>query len=107
MGTASTLVIATLDYTSGRSALRERVFAQLVSLRNAKADEVRFYVDMLRNHVESLSEDLMVIEATAAFADAHAALDGTALSPAQLDSLQTYYARSSAAWPRRPIPNRS
>lgn len=91
VGMLATVVIAALGYVSGRADLRDRVYAQLISLRNSKANEVQLYLDVLQGHVESLSEDLMVVEAVGAFSDAYTALDGAALSETEVEQLRTFY----------------
>ena len=84
-------VTAYLGYQSGQSNLTDRVFSQLTSLRASKAHQIEFYFENIRNHTQTLSEDLMVVAAMQEFKAAYGQLDAYSV-PAEFDKkIATYY----------------
>ena len=79
-------VAAAVGYVSGRESLTDRVYAQLTSLREGKANEVRLYLQTVQADVQAMALDLTVLDATRAFADAADDLAARPL-PAGADSL--------------------
>ena len=63
----SILVIGYLGWSRVRVTLKERIFEQLTSVRASKAYQLEFYIQTLRNHVETLFEDRMVVAAMVEF----------------------------------------
>ena len=63
----SILVIGYLGWSRVRVTLKERIFEQLTSVRASKAYQLEFYIQTLRNHVETLCEDRMVVAAMVEF----------------------------------------
>lgn len=59
--------IAYIGYQSGRANLDRSISLQLTSLREVTARELEFHFDTVRDHMTSLSDDLMVIDAVKAF----------------------------------------
>ncbi len=56
-------VIAFQGYRSGKTALRQSIFQQLTSLRAIRARQIESYIELNRAQMETLSENLMVIDA--------------------------------------------
>ena len=80
-----------LGYRSGRDNLTERIQAQLESLRESTAEQLKLFIDSRRAHVRTLGEDRMFIEATGRFdAAAGSIADGARLEP-QRRALEAYY----------------
>jgi class 3 adenylate cyclase len=87
----SILVTAYLGYRSGQSNLTSRVFSQLTSVRASKAYQIESYFKNIRNHTQTLSDDLMVIAAMQDFETAYRKLETTKI-PAEFDKkIATYY----------------
>ncbi|NEP56685.1 MAG: HAMP domain-containing protein [Symploca sp. SIO2G7] len=63
----SIVVVSFLSWNRARTNLRDTIRNQLTSIRYARANQVESFFENLRNHVETLSEDRMVIEAMAEF----------------------------------------
>ncbi|NET59182.1 MAG: HAMP domain-containing protein [Symploca sp. SIO2E6] len=63
----SILVVSFLSWQRSRSNLRNAIRNQLTSIRYARASQVELFFENLRNHVETLSENRMVIEAMVEF----------------------------------------
>lgn len=89
----SMVTIAFLSYESGKSGLTERIFDQLTGLRSAKVQQLEGYFENLRNEAETLSEDLMVINAMNEFKDAYNRLEkeSKTLPPDLAENLDKYY----------------
>ncbi|NER97209.1 MAG: HAMP domain-containing protein [Symploca sp. SIO1B1] len=63
----SIVVVSFLSWERARTNLRNTIRNQLTSIRYARANQVESFFENLRNHVETLSEDRMVIEAMTEF----------------------------------------
>jgi len=63
VSSSSILVTAYLGYRSGQSNLTDRAFSQLTSVRASKAYQIESYFKMIRNHVQTLSNDLSTASA--------------------------------------------
>ena len=71
----SILVVGYLSWSKARETLTERIFSQLTSIRTSKAYQIESYFQTLRNHIETLCEDRMVVEAMSEFNQAFKRLD--------------------------------
>lgn len=91
VSSCSIFVTAYLGYRSGQSNLTDRVFSQLTSLRASKAHQIEFYFETIRNHTQTLSQDLMIVAAMREFKTAYRQLEASKV-PAQFDqAITTYY----------------
>lgn len=91
VSSCSILVTAYLGYRSEQSNLTNRVFSQLTSLRASKAAQIESYFENIRNHTQTLSEDLMIVAAMQEFAAAYRQLEAAKV-PAEFDKkITTYY----------------
>ncbi|MDY6802890.1 MAG: adenylate/guanylate cyclase domain-containing protein [Cyanobacteriota bacterium] len=63
----SILVIGYLSWNRARNTLQETIFNQLTSVRSSKAYQIESYFQNLRNHVETLSENRMIVAAMVEF----------------------------------------
>ncbi|MCC3584025.1 MAG: adenylate/guanylate cyclase domain-containing protein [Microcoleus sp. PH2017_29_MFU_D_A] len=77
--------------SSGKAILTEKVFNQLTSLRAVKAYQIQDYFENLKNHTQTLSEDLTVVAALQEFKTAYSELEKFKI-PANFDAkIDTYY----------------
>lgn len=91
VSSCSIFVTAYLGYQSGQSNLTNWVFSQLTSLRASKAHQIESYFENIRNHTQTLSEDLMVVAAMQEFKAAYRQLEAFKV-PAEFDKkITTYY----------------
>ncbi|PZO43253.1 MAG: adenylate/guanylate cyclase domain-containing protein [Pseudanabaena frigida] len=77
--------------SSGEAILTEKIFNQLTSLRSTKTYQIQDYFETLKNHSQTLSEDLTVISAMQEFRTAYYQLEQ---SPIPLDfdrRIENYY----------------
>lgn len=91
VSSSSILVTAYLGYQSGQSNLTNRVFSQLTSLRASKAYQIESYFKNIRNHTQTLSQDLMVIAAMQEFASAYRELENSKIPPEFDRKIDNYY----------------
>lgn len=63
----SILVVGYLSWSKSRNILTERIFSQLTSVRASKAYQIESYFNLLRNQIETLCENRMVVEAMTEF----------------------------------------
>ncbi|MDB9312239.1 adenylate/guanylate cyclase domain-containing protein [Spirulina sp. CS-785/01] len=88
----SILIIGTLGWSWARSELKRNIFDHLTSVRTSKAYQVESYFKILKNHVETLCEDQMVVAAMKDFRNAYEQLyDIKTLTTQEHEALQTYY----------------
>lgn len=87
----SIFVTAYLGYRSGESNLTDRVFNQLTSVRASKGYQIDFYFRNVRNHIETLSEDLTVISAIQEFERNYNNLQDAEITPNISRNLSKYY----------------
>ncbi|WP_234300935.1 methyl-accepting chemotaxis protein [Sphaerospermopsis aphanizomenoides] len=64
---SSIFIVGYLGLTWARESLKTQIFNQLTSVRNSKAYQIEFYLQTLHHHLETLSEDRMVVEAMMEF----------------------------------------
>lgn len=91
VSSSSILVTAYLGYQSGKSNLTDRVFNQLTSVRASKAYQIESYFKTLRNHVQTLSNDLSTAAAIAEFSNAYRQLDNGTLPTDASQKINGYY----------------
>ncbi|MCP2727514.1 adenylate/guanylate cyclase domain-containing protein [Limnofasciculus baicalensis] len=87
----SIMVVGYLGWSWARAALKETIFNQLTSVRSSKASQVESYFNNLRNHVETLCEDRMVVEAMMEFNQAFKELDSQSIPPDWDIATANYY----------------
>ena len=80
-----------LGLNTGRTALQERLLSQFASLQATKSLVTERYFERLRNQVETLSDDLMLMEATDAFSRAYHQLNAKKVAGAFQLELERYY----------------
>ncbi len=89
----SILLTGYIAYSSGRKALMESSLDQLVSIRESKAQEIQTLFKLTENHVLTMSESTMVIDAIREFKEAYQKLDSKKLVPAQQNILKDFYSQ--------------
>ncbi|WP_414578334.1 adenylate/guanylate cyclase domain-containing protein [Anabaena sp. CCY 9402-a] len=88
---SSILIIAYLGLQMGKRSLTQSVSNQLTSVRAAKSDEIKTYLQTLRNHLKTLCEDRMVIAAMVDLHQGFQELNQKSIPPQWEQSLQNYY----------------
>ena len=91
VSSSSILVTAYLGYRSGQANLTDRVFNQLTSVRASKAYQIESYFKMIRNHVQTLSNDLSTASAIAEFTNAYRQLENVPLPADTAAKINAYY----------------
>jgi class 3 adenylate cyclase len=91
VSSSSILVTAYLGYRSGQANLTDRVFNQLTSVRASKAYQIESYFKMIRNHVQTLSNDLSTASAIAEFTNAYRQLENAPLPADASVKINGYY----------------
>ena len=91
VSSSSILVTAYLGYRSGQANLTDRVFNQLTSVRASKAYQIESYFKMIRNHVQTLSNDLSTASAIAEFTNAYRQLENVPLPADASVKINGYY----------------
>ncbi len=91
----SILIISFLAWSKARSTLTEKTFNQLTSVRASKSYQIESYFKTLRNHVDTLCEDRMVVTAMLDFNKQFKKLDQKNDLPADLDAtLEKHYTKN-------------
>jgi class 3 adenylate cyclase len=88
---ASILVIGYVGWSRARAALQGAIFNQLTSLRSSKAYQLESYFKNLRNHVETLCEDRMVVTAMVEFKKGFKQLNQEYIPVDWNNPLEAYY----------------
>ncbi len=91
VSSVSILVTAYLGYRSARTNLTDRAFSQLTSLRASKSYQIEAYIQTIRNHVQTLSEDPAVVAAMRDFNTAYGQLETVAPPADGKATLTAYY----------------
>ena len=91
VSSVSILVTAYLGYRSARTNLTDRAFSQLTSLRASKSYQVEAYIQTIRNHVQTLSEDPAVVAAMRDFNATYGQLETVAPPADGKATLTAYY----------------
>ncbi len=87
----SVLIVGYIGYVNGRSALAERVYSQLTSIRHEKASLLRNVLQTLKGQVVALSDSEGIIHAMRDFRAAYHELESATITPEMERSLETYY----------------
>lgn len=91
VGLGGVVLAASVAYTTATDARERAVLSQLSSLRDAKATRIHDYFGRMSAHVETLSEDEMVLDAMKQFGAAYAALESQPVTPAVTAALTRFY----------------
>lgn len=89
----SILVVGYLSWSKSRNILTERIFSQLTSVRASKAYQIESYFNLLRNQIETLCENRMVVEAMTELDTEFDLLEQASISLAWQQELENYYNR--------------
>jgi class 3 adenylate cyclase len=84
-------VTGTIAYFKNLTALRSSVFNQLTGLTRSKRSQIELYYQTIHNHVGTLSDDRMFIEAMREFRDAYRQLNKSPLQAKTLDAVREDY----------------
>ena len=87
----SLLLTGLVSFSIGSNVLTTAATNQLVALRNSRVDALNDYFGFLRNHVLTMSEGFLVIDAIKDFRAAYPKLQNTTLSAEQQKKLVAYY----------------
>jgi len=87
----SILVIGFLGWRNNRAMLTEQVFNGMLAIRRTKAEQLEAYFHTMRNQVEVLGQDDMVIEAMIALNRGFRALRNQPISDEMKAGLETFY----------------
>ena len=87
----SILVIGFLGWRNNRATLTEQVFSRMLAIRRTKAEQLEAYFHTMRNQVEVLGQDDMVIEAMIALNRGFRALRNQPISDEMKAGLETFY----------------
>ena len=85
------LIIGSLGYRQGRGALRDSVWNQLTGLRAARKRQIESYFLNISDHMRTLSEDRMIVEASRRFAEGAKELEDVELSSDESEALDRFY----------------
>src|SRR5947209_11154481 len=84
-------VASGLAHAHGEANLKDAAVRQLTGLRRARAYQVQSYFRTVRNHVLSLSDDRMFVEAMQEFDGAYAKLDTLPDEPSIRRAVNSWY----------------
>lgn len=87
----SILVVGYLSWSKAQSTLTERIFNQLTSVRASKAYQIESYFQTLQHHIETLSEDRMVVSAMIEFNQEFAQLNRVSIPVDWESKIAAYY----------------
>lgn len=87
----SILTIGFLSWRSNHAIVESLVMAELEALRHIKAEQLESYFQTMRNQVEVLSEDEMIINAMIAFNRSFRGLSSQSIPPEISQGLETFY----------------
>ena len=88
---ASVGAIGSLAWHRAQVSMKEEIFGQLTSIRSSKANQIEVYFEILRNHVETLAEDRMVVEAMVELNKGFREIDTNFIPREWEEPLQRYY----------------
>jgi len=91
VSSSSIVVTAYLGYQSGKSNLTDRAFNQLTSVRASKAYQIESYFKTIRNHIQTLSNDISVGTAIIEFTNAYRQLESVSLPADNSQKITAYY----------------
>ena len=84
-------VTGTVAYIKNVTTLRQNVFNQLTGVTLSKRSQIESYYQTIHNHVETLSDDRMFIDAMREFRDAYATLNKAPLPASTVDAVREDY----------------
>ncbi len=87
----SLLASGILSWWRFKNTVESRVFQQLTSVRVSKSNQIESYIQSLRNHVETLSEDSMIISAMIEFNSAYKELQDEVIPGEWREKIAAYY----------------
>ena len=87
----STLLVSVLSWERSRANLRGIIQDSLTSIRASNANKVEVFFQGLQNHVSTLSEDRMVVEAMIKFNRNYDELNNKFIPPEWNQNIQQYY----------------
>jgi hypothetical protein len=91
LGITTFAVTGGIAYIKHLQSLKQGVVNQLTGVRRAKAYEIESYYRTIRNHVMTLSDDRMFIDAMRDFSAAYRALDATPVSAQERQAVSDDY----------------
>lgn len=83
--------IAYLCYHSGETNLTNRIFSQLTSVRASKAYQIQAYFESIQDQTQTLSEDLMIVNAMQEFKAAYDQLETQTIPGEWNTAIRAYY----------------
>ena len=84
-------VTGTIAYLKYMTALRRDTTNQLIGVTRSKHEQIESYYQTVQNHVETLSEDRMFIDAMRQFRDAYRKLNKKTISAETLEAVRKDY----------------
>ncbi|MBE9042150.1 adenylate/guanylate cyclase domain-containing protein, partial [Oscillatoriales cyanobacterium LEGE 11467] len=87
----SLAIAGLLSWLRFRSTFTTQTFERLTSVRASKGNQIESYMRILRNHVETLSEDRMVVSAMVDFNSAFKELQNEVISSETSQKVKNYY----------------
>lgn len=84
-------VCGTIAYIKNVTALRQNVFNQLTGVTRSKRSQIEVYYQTIQNHVSTLSDDRMFIDAMREFRDAYRELNKAPVSASTMDAVRDDY----------------
>ena len=91
LGITTFAVTGTIAYLKYLRALKQGVMTQLTGVRRSKAFQIESYYRTIHNHVLTLSESRMFIDAIVAFRAAYRSLDTSSIPAEALDVVREDY----------------
>ena len=87
----SILVIGYLSWQSNEATVTKLIYNELTAIRRVKAEQLQNYFYTMRNQVEVLSENEMIIDALVAFNRSFRALNSRSIPPAMSQGVEEFY----------------
>lgn len=84
-------VTGTIAYIKNVTALRENVFNQLTGVTRSKRSQIESYYQTIHNHVSTLSDDRMFVDAMREFRDAYRKVNKAPVRASTLDAVREDY----------------
>lgn len=89
----SVLIVGYIGYVNGRSALAERIYGQLTSLRHEKASLLKNVLKTLEANVVTLSDSPGIVLAMREFRAGFDELKNAQITPEMEQSIESYYSK--------------
>src|SRR5215469_16590434 len=87
-------VKGTIGYLKNLASVRANVFNQLTGVTPPKRSQIESYYQTIHNHVDTLSDDDMFIDAMREFRDAYAKLNKAPLQASTVDAVREDYGQN-------------